>query len=115
MGFIGILARDLCTFFGITMFTIYDLKLRKEDDIQTDRRLQEKIKSLDFEAIMKHSLPFSYFKKFIEQSQPGYLPYVNIYCLIEIYQTQLKHLKYTMMTQKMSRQLDEGKIFDLGS
>lgn len=58
----GILARNLCTFWAMTLFTLWDVKFKEQIDYGGDQRINNKLNVLNLNIIMTHQLPFSYFK-----------------------------------------------------
>ena len=70
LAFFGIVLRDLATTCGISLFTIHNLSKNQDEEVLVDPRLADKLRSLDFNTVIKHSLPFSYFKAYIQKTEP---------------------------------------------
>lgn len=68
--FFGIIARNVGTFFAITLFTVYSVKSKDQIDYGGDQRINNKLNVLNLNIIMTHNLPFSYFKDFIQTTAP---------------------------------------------
>lgn len=63
--FIGILLRNLFTFYATTLITLYAIQFKKQVEYGSDQRLNTKLNILNLDIIMKHQLPFAYFKKYM--------------------------------------------------
>lgn len=82
--------RDMATFFATTLLTLRQLRKDGDTEHHTDNRVKMKQNILNLEALMSHTLPFNHFKEFLNTSKQEYLPYLNLYCLIQLYQNKLE-------------------------
>lgn len=89
---IGILLRNLCTFYATTLFTLYSVKFKEEVNYNTDQRITTKLSILNLDVVMTHRMPFTYFKQFVQTHAHQYDVYLNLYCLIELYRNKITAL-----------------------
>jgi hypothetical protein len=57
---------------------------------------------------MTHTLPFTKFKEYIQEIQPGMIEYMNLYCLNEIYKKRLLELLYK--TRALKNKYDKDNV-----
>ena len=54
--------------------TVQTLKTAKQEDISEqydDKRINTKLRVIDFEVVMTHTLPFTKFKEYIQETNPA--------------------------------------------
>ena len=69
IGLVGIQIRNMFTFFATTLLTLRQLKKNDGVEYYTDNRVKMKHNILTLDILMKHTLPFNYFKQFIEENK----------------------------------------------
>lgn len=88
----SILIRDLGAFYSQTLISLYTALNKDEDAYYLDDRINTKLSLLNFNVTMTHSLPLSFFKKFITTEQKNHEVYLNFYMLMEIYKVKINEL-----------------------
>ena len=67
---------------------------------------------MNFEVTMTHSLPLSYFKKFVKEEKESQEVFLNFYMLIEIYKVKVQELWKKAINLKIEA-IANGKPFDI--
>jgi len=115
---LGILCRNLGTFYATTLFTLYALKYSQQAEYNPDKRIATKLSILNLDVVMTHTMPFQCFKQYIQQHAPHYDVYLNLYCLIELYRNKIstllikaKNIKSQMGDESFDfREVDNGEF-----
>jgi hypothetical protein len=95
------------------LLTLYTAIYKDEDGgYHSDERINTKITLLNFDVTMTHSLPLSYFTKFIKGEQTQNEVYLNFFMLMEIYKVKINELwKKAKVLKKKA--IDKGEEFDI--
>ena len=63
-----ILARDLCTFYAQTLYTVVQLRTNIEDEkYHTNDNLVSNLSMMNLDVVMTHKITFKYFNDYVEQ------------------------------------------------
>lgn len=91
--FFCIIARDLCTFYAQTLFTVAQLGKDLEDEkYHINDNLVSNISMMSLDVVMTHKTTFKYFNDYVEQRVQNHVVYLNLYKSIQIYKMKIKQL-----------------------
>lgn len=107
---LGILLRNVCTFYAMTLYTLYTVMFKRNVDYAVDKRQNLRLNILTLDIIMTHQMPFQKFKEFISIQAQSNEVYLNLYCLIELYKTKIQGL--LIKAQMIRDQVENEPSFD---
>lgn len=92
---IGILLRNLGTFWAQTLFTIAQLRKDKEDEnyqYHTNDNLVSNLSLMNLDVVMTHKITFTYFNDYVEQMVKDHIVYLNFYKSVRVYKKKISQL-----------------------